>query len=111
MKCTPNKALETKTFSSEYWRWQHRYLMYAVKQFGHPDLFITISPFEWTFPQPPWLQKLREETGHGPTNLSEQELFVTQKMSTAEPSQISPTQQSDRDRDDISQSNDDEDLI
>ena len=42
---------------------------------------------------------------------SEQELFVTQKMSTAEPSQISPTQQSDRDRDDMSQSNDDEDLI
>ena len=42
---------------------------------------------------------------------SEQELFVTQKMSTAEPSQISPTQQSDRDKDDMSQSNDDEDLI
>ena len=44
--------------------------MDAVKQFGHPDLFITISPFEWTFPQPPWLQKLREDTGQGPTNLS-----------------------------------------
>ena len=24
-KCSPNKALETKAFSSEYWRWQHRY--------------------------------------------------------------------------------------
>ena len=70
MKCTPNKALESKTFSTEYWRWQHRYLMDAVNQFGPPDLFITISPFEWTFPQPPWLQKLREQTGHGPTNLS-----------------------------------------
>ena len=42
---------------------------------------------------------------------SEQELFVTQKTSTSGPSQISPTQQSDRDRDDMSQSNDDEDLI
>ena len=70
MKCSPNKSLENKTFSTEYWRWQHRYLMDAVNQFGHPDLFITISPFEWTFPQPPWLQKLREETGHGPTCLS-----------------------------------------
>ena len=38
MKCTPNKALKSKTFSTEYWRWQHRYLMDAVKEFGHPDL-------------------------------------------------------------------------
>lgn len=70
MRCSPNKSLENKTFSTEYWRWQHRYLIDAVKQFGTPDLFITISPFEWSFPVPPWLQSLREKTGHGPTNLS-----------------------------------------
>ena len=69
-KCSPNRALEDKTFSTEYWRWQHRYLINAVNQFGTPDLFITISPFEWTFPFPPWLQTLRTVTGHGPTSLS-----------------------------------------
>ena len=41
---------------------------------------------------------------------SEQELFVTQKMSTVQPSQISPTQQSDPERDHMSQSNEEEDL-
>ena len=39
---------------------------------------------------------------------SDEELFMTQKTPTAEPSQVSPTQLSDRDRDDMSQSNDDE---
>ena len=41
---------------------------------------------------------------------SDQELFVTQKMSTVQPSQISPTQQSDPDRQHISQSNEEEEL-
>ena len=70
MKCSPNKALEAKTFSSEYWRWQHRFLMDAALQFGRPSLFITISPYEWTFPFPPWLDNLRVKSGHGPTNMS-----------------------------------------
>ena len=68
-KCTPNKALEDKTFSPEYWRWQHRLLLDAVRQFGFPTLFITISPFEWSFPFPQWLDNLRDLTGYGPTCL------------------------------------------
>ena len=68
-KCTPNKALEDKTFSPEYWRWQHRLLLDAVRQFGFPSLFITISPFEWSFPFPQWLDNLRDLTGYGPTCL------------------------------------------
>ena len=40
-------------------------------QFGHPSLFITISPYEWTFPFPPWLENLRDLTGYGPTNLAQ----------------------------------------
>lgn len=40
--------------------------------------------------------------------LSDQELFVTQKMSTVEPSQISATQHSDPDRDDMWQSNEEQ---
>ncbi|KAJ7386050.1 hypothetical protein OS493_012384 [Desmophyllum pertusum] len=54
-KCSPNKSLDNKAFSNEYWRWQHRYLVDAVRQFGTPHLFMTISPFEWSFPVPPWL--------------------------------------------------------
>ena len=75
MKCSPNRALETKSFSTEYWRWQHRYLLDAVEQFGPPSLFITISPYEWSFPFPEWLESLRKQTGNGPTNLAGLELL------------------------------------
>ena len=71
MKCSPNKALEAKTLSTEYWRWQHRFLIDATLQFGNPSLFITISPYEWTFPFPPWIENLRALTGYGPTNLAQ----------------------------------------
>ena len=47
--------LSLKTFSLVYWRWHHRYLMDAIRQYGYPDVFITISPYEWTFPTPVWL--------------------------------------------------------
>ena len=30
--------------------------MDAALQFGRPSLFITVSPYEWTFPFPPWLK-------------------------------------------------------
>ena len=69
LKCSPNKALEAKTFSSEYWKWQHRYLMDVVEQFGPPSLFVTISPFEWTFPCPPWLENLRTKPGKSARNI------------------------------------------
>ena len=69
LKCSPNRALEAKTFSSEYWKWQHRYLMDAVEQFGPPSLFVTILPFEWTFPCPPWLENLRTKTGKSARNI------------------------------------------
>lgn len=68
--CSPAKSLETKFFSGEYWRWQHRFLLDAVRQFGPPSVFITISPFEWSFPFPPWLINLRKKTGKGPTQLA-----------------------------------------
>ena len=69
MKCSPNRALEAKSFSSEFWRWQHRYLLDAVAQFGPPSLFITISPYEWSFPFPQWLEQLRHKTGNAATTL------------------------------------------
>ena len=75
MKCSPNRALETKSFSSEFWRWQHRYLLDAIAQFGPPSLFITISPYEWSFPFPEWLEELTCKTGNRPTTLAGLELI------------------------------------
>ena len=69
-QCSLARALDTKLFSPTYWEWQHRYLMHAVSQFGLPDVFITISPYEWTFPFPPWLQNIKKLTGRGPTELA-----------------------------------------
>lgn len=64
---SPNRALEGKIFSPEYWRWQHRYLIDASLQFGFPQFFITISPYEWDFPKPGWLSKVMEEENVLPT--------------------------------------------
>ena len=50
-KCMPKQAPDCKEFSAGYWRWDHLYLIDAVKQFGWPSAFITISAREWTFPQ------------------------------------------------------------
>ena len=69
-QCSPATALEAKTFSHQYWMNQHRYLIDGVPQFGFPSIFITISPFEWTFPFHPWLENLRNQTGKGPTELA-----------------------------------------
>lgn len=69
-QCSLTTSLEVKTFSHQYWASQHHYLINAFCQFGFPPIFITISPFEWTFPFPPWLNNLRNETGKGPSKLA-----------------------------------------
>ena len=68
--CSPATSLQAKTFSSEFWKWQLRCLIDSVKQFGFPSLFIVISPSEWSFPLPPWLQQLQQLSGLGETNLA-----------------------------------------
>ena len=73
-------TLEANKFSSEYWKWQHRYFMDAVEQFGPPSLFITISPVEWTFPSPPWLDNLRSKTGKSPRNIPTLETCKNQNL-------------------------------
>ena len=49
--CGPLQSLDCKEFSTGYWQWCHLFLLDAVRQFGYPSLFITISPSEWSFPQ------------------------------------------------------------
>ena len=71
--CSPASSLEGKTFMQQYWLNQHWYLVDTVCQFGFPTLFVTISPFEWSFPFPPWVENLRDSTGRGPTELPVQE--------------------------------------
>lgn len=73
--CSPAQALDSKSFSPTYWQWQHRYLLDAVQQFGLPDVFITISPFEWSFPFVNWVSSVRSKTGMGPTQLAGYETF------------------------------------
>lgn len=68
--CSPARALDGKAFSPGYWQWQHRYLLDAVRQYGYPSLFITISPYEWSFPVPSWLDEIRQQTGSSPTMLA-----------------------------------------
>ena len=68
--CSPASSLEAKPFSIEYWKWQHRFLLDAVNQFGAPFIFLTISPYEWSFPVPVWLSGLRDLTGMVPTHLA-----------------------------------------
>lgn len=70
---SPASSLEGKTFMQQYWLNQHWYLVDTVCQFGFPTLFVTISPFEWSFPFPPWVENLRDSTGRGPTELPVQE--------------------------------------
>ena len=40
-----------------------------------PERGFDISPFEWSFPWPPWLNKLRNQTGKGPTELAIPEMI------------------------------------
>ena len=68
--CSPARSLEAKPFSVEYWKWQHRYLLDAVNQFGAPSVFLTISLYEWSFPVPSWLSSIRDLTGRGPSQLA-----------------------------------------
>ena len=62
-------ALQEKPSSIGYWDWQHRYLIDAVRQFGFPSLFITISPSERSFPLPAWLDDISRHTGYGATQM------------------------------------------
>jgi hypothetical protein len=41
-----------------------------LRQFGYPDLFLTISPHEWTFPFHEVIKSAQEHTGRGPMELA-----------------------------------------
>ena len=68
--CSPNRSLENKSFSETFWQHQHLFLIDAVHQYGFPSLFITISPYEWTFPFPPFIQHIRNTYGKDATEVA-----------------------------------------
>ena len=70
MDCSPARALDSKPFSQTYWEFQHSYLVDAVRQFGFPDIFITISPYEWTFPMSSSIARRMQDLGRGATELA-----------------------------------------
>ena len=70
LNCSHAWAFNTKPFSSTSWQWQHRHLLDAVAQFSLPDVFIIISPFEWSLPFPEWLDEIGNKTGRVPTELA-----------------------------------------
>ena len=47
--------MATESFSPEYWRAHHACLIDMVRQVGWPTLFVTIAPWEWSFPYHVWL--------------------------------------------------------
>ena len=67
--CSPNAAIQQKSFSAMYWQWQHLYLLNADRQYGFPSFFLTISPYEWTFSWPRFLENIREDHCLEPTDL------------------------------------------
>ena len=67
--CTPNRSLENKSFSRTFWQHQYLYLIGAVKQYCYPSFFLTISPYEWTFPFPPFVEALRHLYGKDVTEI------------------------------------------
>ena len=63
-------SFKCQSFFFGYWKTQHRLLIDAVNQFGYPNLFVTLSPYEWSLPTPAWLTTARQISGRGPTELA-----------------------------------------
>ena len=49
-------ALSGYSFSPLYWETRHAALIDMVRQLGLPTLFITLAPYEWSFPYHEWVE-------------------------------------------------------
>ena len=55
-KGTPLRVLlKGAKFSPLYWKVRHFALIDLQRQLGYPTLFITIAPYEWSFPYHEWV--------------------------------------------------------
>ena len=48
-------AMGGYSFSPECWHTRHAALVDVVKQIGLPALFVTVAPYEWSFPDHAWV--------------------------------------------------------
>ena len=69
-KCSARQSLETKSFSSSKWEYEHLFLIDATRQFGDPSIFLTISVAEWKFPKCTWLDKRARMTSANFQNIA-----------------------------------------
>ena len=60
---------DSRHWAPGHWRRHHALLLDIVAQLGAPDLFLTISPWEWSFPFPYWIQRAHALLNRGPTDL------------------------------------------
>ena len=56
------EALSSKSFSPELWRRNHAALVDLQRQQGLPSLFITVAPYELSFPYHVWIQDELQKT-------------------------------------------------
>ena len=63
------EALASKSFSPEFWRRNHAALVDLQRQQGLPSLFITVAPFEPSFPYHVWIQDELEKHLRTRTNV------------------------------------------
>ena len=55
-------ALAGRSFSPEFWKTRHAALIDMQHQLGYPTLFITVAPYEWSFPYADWIEHELQET-------------------------------------------------
>lgn len=75
-------GIQLQHWSAEYWVHQQAICMDIVEQLGYPDLFLTISPYEWSLPWPHWLERARGMLGLDPTELPGQETLCLAHLLT-----------------------------
>ena len=59
--------LKGHSFSPEYWRDMHRALIDLTKQKGYPQVFSTVSPYEWSWPYHCFIPDAMQKAHRGKT--------------------------------------------
>ena len=69
-------VLADKSWTPGYWKKHHAVLLDVVHQIGAPHLFLTVAPYEWSFPFPYWIDRAAEALGKDRTGLPGQETLA-----------------------------------
>lgn len=72
----PSLALRDKHWCPHFWASHHSVLIDVVRQHGVPALFLTVSPWELSFPWPLWVRRIHSTMGRDPTEAPGPEAFA-----------------------------------